>query len=78
MNIMQETDTNKLEKARQFFLNGLNNFTNKEFVEAKNNFIESLFLIPDKASTLANLSATLLELKEYEEENKIIEKVEEK
>lgn len=74
MHIMQESDTNKLEKARQFFLSGLDNFTNKKFVEAKNNFIESLFLIPDKASTLANLSATLLELKEYEETNKIIEK----
>lgn len=74
MNIMQESNTNNLEKAKQFFLNGLENFTNKKFNDAKKNFLDSLHFIPDKASTLANLSATLLELKEYEEAKKIIDK----
>ena len=69
---MDEINSNNLEKAKQFFLYGLENFKNKKFCDAKKNFLDSLYLIPDKASTLANLSATFLELKEYEEAKKII------
>ena len=55
----QNTD---FEKAKETFILGLNSLEKKEFQNAENYFRESLKYLPDRVSTLTNLSSALLHL----------------
>ena len=63
------------ELAKTHFLKGLDFFNNEMFVEAESSFRSSLEIIPDRESTLNNLSATLYKLKNYSESKKISKKI---
>ena len=65
----------KFELAKSHFLGGLECFNKKMFVEAESLFRKSLLIIPDRESTLTNLSATLVKLKKYLEAEKILKNV---
>ena len=54
----QNTD---FEKAKETFILGLNSLEKKEFQNAENYFRESLKYLPDRVSTLTNLSSALLQ-----------------
>ena len=58
---------NNFELAKEYFLDGCDLFEAEDFSQAEHRFIKSLELIPDRASTLTNLSATQLKLKKYSE-----------
>jgi predicted O-linked N-acetylglucosamine transferase (SPINDLY family) len=58
---------NNFELAKEYFLDGCSFFEAEDFSQAEHKFIKSLELIPDRASTLTNLSAAQLELKKYSE-----------
>ncbi len=64
------TDTN-LELAKSHFLKGLEFFNQKMYLEAEHSFRSSLSIVPDRESTLINLSATLLKLGKYLESEEI-------
>jgi predicted O-linked N-acetylglucosamine transferase (SPINDLY family) len=53
------------DKAKNVFLDGLKLLKEKSFLEAEQRFEESLRLLPDRSSTLINLSATQIKLKKY-------------
>ena len=58
---------NNFELAKEYFLDGCSFLEAEDFSQAEHKFIKSLELIPDRASTLINLSAAQLELKKYSE-----------
>ena len=58
---------NNFELAKEYFLEGCAFLEVEEFSQAEYKFKQSLQLIPDRASTLTNLSATQLKLKKYSE-----------
>ena len=64
MNKMNDTN---FELAKSLFLKGLDFFHKDMFIEAENAFRKSLSIIPDRDSTLTNLSVTLFKLKKYSE-----------
>jgi protein O-GlcNAc transferase len=53
--------------AKQFFFQGLGFFEKEMFSEAEDRFEKALRLVPDRVSTLTNLSATKLKLKKFAE-----------
>ena len=53
------------DKAKNLFLDGLKLLEEKSYLEAEQRFHESLSLLPNRASTLINLSATQIKLKKY-------------
>ena len=55
------------ESAKQYFLQGLDFFAQEKFSEAEDRFEKSLQVIPDRVSTLTNLSATKIRLKRFAE-----------
>ena len=55
------------ELAKKYFLEGINDLERGLFQEAEGNFLESLRLVPDRVSTLTNLSATQIKLKKLSE-----------
>jgi len=55
------------DKAKNLFLDGLKLLEEKSYLEAEQRFQESLSLLPNRASTLINLSATQIKLKKYVE-----------
>ena len=55
------------EKAKHFFIEGLKAVEKKDFQDAENQFTRSLELIPDRVSTLNNLSAIKNRLKKFQE-----------
>jgi len=55
------------EIAKEYFLEGCAFLEVEDFSQAENNFKKSLELIPDRASTLTNLSVAQLRLKKYPE-----------
>lgn len=55
------------ESAKQFFLEGLQLLQANSFRAAETQFARSLELIPDRVSTLNNLSAVKLKLRQYAE-----------
>ncbi len=55
------------ERARQFFLSGLEAQTKGRFEVAEQQYRASLALLPDRPSTLTNLSFVLLRLRQHEE-----------
>lgn len=54
------------ELARDLFVEGVACYEKKQFDLAEVKFSESLKLVPDRISTMTNLSATLIKLKEFE------------
>ena len=58
---------NNFELAKEYFLRGCAFLEAGDFFQAESNFISSLELIPDRASTLTNLSVAQLKLKKYSE-----------
>ena len=55
------------ESAKQYFLEGLAFFEKEMLSEAADRFEKSLGLIPDRVSTLTNLSAVKIRLKQFDE-----------
>ena len=53
------------EKAKHHFLEGVALLKNEKFQEAETEFLESLNLLPNRASTLTNLSAVQIKLKKF-------------
>lgn len=66
-------ESNKLENARKFFANGLDEFERVDYVAAEKSFIDALKLAPNRLSTLTNLIATLLKLNKFTEANYYLE-----
>ncbi len=58
---------NDFETAKQFFLEGLRLLESNHFQAAEKQFARSLELIPDRVSTLNNLSAIKIKLKQFAE-----------
>ena len=58
---------NNFELAKEYFLDGCGFLEAENFSQAEHKFIKSLEYIPDRASTLTNLSAAQLKLKKYSE-----------
>jgi Flp pilus assembly protein TadD len=54
-----------LETAKQFFFEGLRLLEEKKFTAAESRFTRSLEIIPDRVSTLNNLSVTKIKLKNF-------------
>jgi tetratricopeptide (TPR) repeat protein len=65
----------EFELAKSHFLQGLECFNKEMFLEAEALFRKSLSIIPDRESTLTNLSATLVKLEKYSEAEKILKNV---
>ena len=57
--------TNNYELAKQEFLTGIEFMKSEDFIQAEEKFKQSLIAIPDRVSTLINLSAVQLRLKKY-------------
>ena len=55
------------EVAKQLFLDGIRLFDQGNPREAEAKFKESLQLLPDKVSTLLNLSAVQIQLKKFDD-----------
>jgi predicted O-linked N-acetylglucosamine transferase (SPINDLY family) len=58
---------NNFELAKEYFLDGCIFLKAEDYYQAEYKFIKSLELIPDRVSTLTNLSAAQLKLKKYSE-----------
>ena len=65
---------NNFELAKKYFLEGCEFLEVEDFSQAEHKFKKSLELMPDRASTLTNLSATQLKLKKYSEARTAAEK----
>ncbi len=62
------------EIAKQLFLDGLKLFEKGAYQEAETKFLKSLEIIPDRVSTLTNLTATQIRLSKYDEAKDSAEK----
>lgn len=58
---------NNFELAKNFFLEGLNDLEERRYEAAEVKFRQSLALMPDRVSTLTNLSAALIRLQRFSE-----------
>jgi tetratricopeptide (TPR) repeat protein len=67
--------SNSIENARRCFESGLSLFEQKDFVGAKEKFLEALSIAPDRPSILINLSATLMQLSQWAECEKVCRKI---
>jgi len=65
---------NDFELAKNYFLEGVSLLESGLYSDAENKFISSLKLIPERVSTLTNLSVTQLKLKKYDEAKASAEK----
>ena len=65
---------NIYELAKEYFLDGCAFLEGEDFSQAEQKFKQSLDLMPDRASTLTNLSATQIKLKKYSEARLAAEK----
>jgi protein O-GlcNAc transferase len=65
---------NNFELAKEYFLDGCGFLEAEDFSQAEYKLMKSLELIPDRASTLTNLSAAQLKLKKYSEARATAEK----
>ena len=61
------TTDNLFEKAKEYFQAGLNYFDSGDYESAKLALIEAYKMMPERPSILASLSATCIQLKEWEE-----------
>ena len=64
-----------LEYAKEYFQAGLIFFENGEYEQAKIELLKAYELLPERPSILANLSATLIHLREWEQAQNICEKL---
>jgi tetratricopeptide (TPR) repeat protein len=67
---MQDSET--LEQAKSLFLNGLEKLNGSNFTGAEIDFQLSLKFMPNRLSTLINLSIVLIKLKKFEDAEKLI------
>jgi tetratricopeptide (TPR) repeat protein len=65
---------NKFEQAKFYFLRGVELYEKELFEEAERNLFLSLEHVPDRLSTLTNLSSVLIKLGKIERANEIIKK----
>lgn len=63
------------ELAKNFFLEGLNDLENRRYEDAETKLRRSLELLPDRVSTLTNLSAALIRLQKYAEAELFLRKI---
>ena len=63
---------NDVEKAKQLFIDGLNDIENKQFKQAEKKFLKSLQLVPNRESVLNNLSSVQMRLNKYEDAKKSV------
>jgi len=64
----------KLEEAKKNFLSGLDNYKNGMYKEAEYHFKLSLNIIPDRLSTLTNLTTVLIKLNKLNEASDVVKK----
>lgn len=62
-----QPSTDAFERARAHFLQGLTHFEAGDWALAEADFRQSLALLPDRPSTLVNLSGTLIRLQQLDE-----------
>jgi len=62
-----DSEQHKLVKAKDLFLEGLRLYNLELFEEAEDQFLQSLNIIPNRTSTLINLSAAQLKLKKLQQ-----------
>jgi protein O-GlcNAc transferase len=67
-------DSQSIEKAKSFFLSGLEKLNKNNFIGAEIDFESSLSLAPNRLSTLINLSIVLIKLNKFENAEKLINK----
>jgi tetratricopeptide (TPR) repeat protein len=65
-------DSHSIEQAKSFFLSGLAKLNGNNFAGAEIDFETSLKLVPNRLSTLINLSIALIKLKKFENAEKLI------
>jgi tetratricopeptide (TPR) repeat protein len=58
---------NSFAKAKEHFLSGLSYLQGERWIEAESEFRASLNCVPDRISTLTNLSAALIKQRKYED-----------
>jgi predicted O-linked N-acetylglucosamine transferase (SPINDLY family) len=69
-----EESNNKQQAAKNYFIEGIKNFENKNYQIARDNFKESYKLLPNRLNTIVNLCATLIMLDEDQEAEALITK----
>jgi tetratricopeptide (TPR) repeat protein len=65
-------DSQSLEQAKSFFLSGLEKLNSNNFVDAEIDFQSSLKYVPNRLSTIINLSIVLINLNKFENAEKLI------
>jgi tetratricopeptide (TPR) repeat protein len=65
--VLSNMSHNDFESAERVFLSGLNSFEKGDYPTAEKCFRESLEKMPNEASILTNLSATLIKLNKFDE-----------
>ncbi|QWE07654.1 tetratricopeptide repeat protein, partial [Polynucleobacter sp. JS-JIR-5-A7] len=60
-------DINHFDIAKKYFLDGLHKYQLGFYVEAEELYLRSLDLLPNRISTLLNLSSTQIHLKKFNE-----------
>ena len=61
--------------ARDLFIEGLNHIQDQEYEDAERKLRASLALVPQRISTLTNLSFVLIKLRKYSEAEKLLEHI---
>ena len=72
--IPRDQSSSDNEKAKEFFLLGLDSFNNNTYEQAEQYFKLALNLAPERLSVLTNLSATLIKLNKINEAKEIASK----
>jgi len=72
--IRDENDSVRFEQAKKYFLLGLENLQKTFYIEAERFLFLSFNLLPERLSTLINLSAVLIKLEKLEEAQEILSK----
>ena len=67
-------DSQSIERAKSFFINGLERLNNNNFVGAEIAFQASLNLDPNSLTTILNLSVVLIKLNKLQDAEKLIDK----
>jgi len=64
-------DASHFDLAKKYFLDGLNQYQLGSYAEAEKLYLRSLDLLPDRISTLLNLSSTQILLKKFIEAKEV-------
>ncbi len=67
--------TNHFELAKNLFIEGLRNIQDEDYANAEHKLRSSLALMPDRVSTLTNLSAVLIKLKKFQDAAQVLKKI---